>query len=91
MTGVIVYFVLCSMTGVRKIGIWFLWIRVSLCEALINTLLSLITNLAFYLLVFFWFTGLCTGQLVLRTRLGLGVHVCKYIFVVFSYFDFLTS
>lgn len=27
MTGVIVYFVLCSMTGVRSIGIWFLWIR----------------------------------------------------------------
>ncbi|KAK7100447.1 probable lysosomal cobalamin transporter [Littorina saxatilis] len=27
MTGVIVYFVLCSMTGVRRIGIWFLWIR----------------------------------------------------------------
>ena len=29
MTGVIVYFVLCSMNGVRNIGIWFLWIRVS--------------------------------------------------------------
>ncbi|KAL8570663.1 hypothetical protein ACOMHN_039098 [Nucella lapillus] len=27
MTGVIVYFVLCSMSGVRSIGIWFLWIR----------------------------------------------------------------
>nr|KAG5696000.1 hypothetical protein BaRGS_023379 [Batillaria attramentaria]KAG5709644.1 hypothetical protein BaRGS_001694 [Batillaria attramentaria] len=27
MTGIIVYFVLCSMTGVRRIGIWFLWIR----------------------------------------------------------------
>ncbi|PVD23009.1 hypothetical protein C0Q70_16270 [Pomacea canaliculata] len=27
MTGVTVYFVLCSMTGVCRIGIWFFWIR----------------------------------------------------------------
>jgi LMBR1 domain-containing protein 1 len=27
MVGIIVYFVLCSMSGIRNIGIWFLWIR----------------------------------------------------------------
>lgn len=30
MTGVTVYFVLCSMTGVCRIGIWFFWIRVNI-------------------------------------------------------------
>ncbi|CAG5116660.1 unnamed protein product [Candidula unifasciata] len=27
MVGIIAYFVLCSMSGIRRIGIWFLWIR----------------------------------------------------------------
>ncbi|XP_067677707.1 probable lysosomal cobalamin transporter [Haliotis asinina] len=27
MSGIIVYFVFCSMSGIRNIGIWFLWIR----------------------------------------------------------------
>ncbi|GFN89415.1 lmbr1 domain containing 1 [Plakobranchus ocellatus] len=27
MVGIIAYFVLCSMSGIRNIGVWFLWIR----------------------------------------------------------------
>lgn len=45
MTGVIVYFVLCSMAGVRIIGIWFLWIRVSSLKSKHITVRRAVNNL----------------------------------------------
>lgn len=32
MSGLIVYFFFCTMAGVRNMGVWFLWLRVSSAE-----------------------------------------------------------
>jgi len=85
----VVYIVLCSMTGVRNIGIWFFWLRVSLqlVQDTLHPVLLFVTETSFVNFLLFCGNIICKILHVITETLK-GQYNVIYVFIYYIQYTY---